>query len=361
MIQSSGIGTTVLGTLKELSKRESIDLTLIGNRGKILESLPGFQGDIVEWDPPIYSLKEQTSYPPIPADALLHVPHYNAPISRLRQTVVMVHDLIHLQSEEFAAPKFRFYAVFILSMVTRYARAIVTVSRESQSQLVRRFPAARNKTTVLHNGVDHNLYKPVAARKATTWRKKMGLPDSFLLAVGIGKKHKNVDFLIRSLAPLWKNGAITEPLVIAGSGGKFPEYLHRSIGETGTDDFLVSLPYIPLDEMPILYTNAKILLMPSLLEGFGFPIVEAMACGTPVMCSNVSALPEVAGSAAILFDPTDEGDFQNKIQMILGNSKEQKRLKSLGLEQSARFNWVTHVDLLLDVYRRVSRASSGRF
>ena len=354
MILNSGIGTQVLYVLKELVKKQNLDLDLIGNPADIYRILPEFEGKVVPFTADIYTASEQIFFPKI-KEGLLHIPHYNAPISQLNRSLVVVHDLIHLQSEEFKNPKFRIYAGFILGMVARKAKYIVTVSEYTKQEMIKRFPAAIDKISVIQNGLDHSLFRPQKDRDIQDFKKKYTLPDHFFLTVGIGKRHKNIDFVIRSLAPLWKAKTIKQELVMAGTGGRIPDYVRKEIDENGVDQFINLMPYLSSEELPLLYASADALIMPSLLEGFGFPVIEAMACGTCVLSSDRSSLPEIAGDAAFYFNPEDSASLSQSVQEFLSNSEERKKILANGIKQSKRFSWVKHAEELIKIYREIEK------
>ncbi|MCB1139115.1 MAG: glycosyltransferase family 4 protein, partial [Leptospiraceae bacterium] len=297
MLGYSGIGTQVQSVLDLLIDRPEVQLTLAGHPETIQKSLPDFSGEIRPFTAPIYSIREQLTFPAPRKGEIIHSPHYNGALKYLRRSLVVVHDLIHLDSQEFSNPIYRFYASFFLRQVSAKAAAIATVSDYSRTRLEQNFPAAANRVQTIHNGINHRLFRPAAARTVADFRRKYQLKRPFALCVGIGKKHKNVDFVVRSLNTLW-DGGLELDLCIAGTGGKLPAYLKEAILESHKERVRI-LPFFEMAELPILYSSATMFIMPSLLEGFGFPLAEAMACGTPVLSSNRSSLPEVGGDVPI--------------------------------------------------------------
>ncbi len=353
MLFSSGIGTQVQNVTKLLSQNEHIDLHLFGNQNEINSFLPDFQGKITDWNAPIYSIKEQFSIPDPGKDSILHIPHYNASIRYLNRSIIVVHDLIHLQSEEFASIQYRLYTNTLLSLIAKKALRIITVSETTKQEYIMRYPAAEKKIDVIHNGLDHTLFYPPDKKLLNKFKKKYTLPDQFILIVGIGKKHKNVDFVIRTLAPLWKSHKLKMPLVLGGTGGVIPEYIAREIQINRLENHIIALPRLSVTELSLMYGAARILIMPSLLEGFGFPVIEAMACGTPVLCSNASSLPEIAGNAALLFDPRSSADLTNNLLQLLENQKLATDMKNKGITRASHFSWQKHISELIKVYYSV--------
>ncbi len=351
MIRSSGIGTQVRNFAEILISRSNFELNLIGDPSVIRETLPEYKGSVTPFTAPIYSLKEQFAYPAPEAGSLLHLPHYNAPIRFLNRSVVVVHDLIHLQSAQFSKPHYRLYAHFLLSRIADKAKKIVTVSDTTASELIMRFPAAASKTVRIYNGINHNIYKPPTEKEVRSFRKKYNMPSDFFLVVGIGKRHKNVDALIRALSSLWRDKLLRIPLVIAGTGGSLPDYIQQEIVMNGVENFIQLMPYLPEAEMPVLYASSTAFIMPSLLEGFGFPVIEAMASGAPVICSSASALPEIAGKGALFFDPRNPNDIREKIQYFLNNDTAVGRLREYGIKHAKYFTWEKHYNEMISVYK----------
>lgn len=356
MIGHSGIGTQVFNVLKLLTRKKGLQLHLLGKKAQIQSLLPNFKGDITEFNNRIYSPLEHLRFPGPQPGELLHCPHYNAPIPYLRNSLVVVHDLIHLQSTEFAGPHYRIYSYILLWFVTRFARHIATVSDTTRLELLKRFPRAARKTTVLYNGINHELFNPGEKKDCNAFRKRYNLPKKFLLSVGIGKKHKNVDFIIRAMTPLWLDGSLDVPLVLAGTGGRLPDYISSVLQKSGVRDFIIVLPYLDEIELPLLYASALVFIFPSILEGFGFPLIEAMACGTPVLASNASCLPEIGADAARYFDPRDAMDFISNLQDVLKFPEKRKGMRELGLKRAHDFSWKKHTEQLIELYEQLQAA-----
>lgn len=355
MINSSGIGTQVQNVLFQLINRKDLDLNLIGNEKFLLSFFPEFEGRITHFDSPIYSIKEQLFFPRPDDDSLLHIPHYNAPIRWLNQSIVVIHDLIHLQSAEFSLPHYRIYTSMLLKYIAKNALKIITVSDTTRQEFLMRHPGAADRTEVIYNGIDHDLFTPPSKTAIAKFKKKYNLPQRFFLIVGIGKRHKNVDFVVRSLAPLWQKGDLQIPLVLGGTGGIIPDYVQNEITINKLSDRIITLPRLDRMELPLMYGAADLLIMPSLLEGFGFPVIEGMASGTPVLCSNASSLPEISGNAGLLFNPRSAADFTEKLLEITQNKNLRNNLINKGLKRASYFQWKKHVDDLLKIYRSSSR------
>ena len=259
--------------------------------------------------------------------------------------------MIHLQSTQFAGPHYRIYAYVLLWLVSRFARRVATVSDTTRREFLSRFPAAAARTSLLYNGIDHRVLKPGSEKAVKAFRKEYGLPARFLLVIGIGKRHKNVDFAIEALAQEWKSGRCKIPLVLGGTGGKIPDYIRESLEREGVVDRLLVVPFLKNEELPLLYSAAELFILPSLYEGFGFPLVEAMACGTPAITSRSSCMPEIGGDAARYFDPRDREDFISTLYSVVGNRKLRAEMVRAGLKRAKNFDWNEHIDGLMRIYR----------
>ncbi|MCB1174072.1 MAG: glycosyltransferase family 4 protein [Leptospiraceae bacterium] len=351
MIGSSGIGTQILNVLRLLSMQPGVKLHLLGDPDQFQALLPAFQGTSSVFKAAIYRFKEQLRHPgPASAQDWLHCPHYNAPVWWLSNSIVVVHDLIHLQSREFAGPHYRLYAWILLRLISRRARHIICVSETTRLELVKRFPEAAGRTSVIYNGINHSLFRKQSSTRIRNFRTRYQLPSRYLLCVGIGKRHKNVDFIVRSLAPLWHRGQLQYPLVLAGTGGKLPDYVAEAVQTANCRDWIIVLPYLDEAELPLMYASAWLFLFPSRLEGFGFPMIEAMASGCPVLASQASCLPEIGADAARYFHPADETALQQLLLKVLKAKSERKNMIAEGFRRARDFSWQQHVEQLLAIY-----------
>lgn len=343
LIDNSGIGTTIQGQLSELIARK-LPVTLVGRSTRLHTLLPHYSGSVREFDAPLYSLREQLAFPGTDFDSI-HFPHYNACLWQLKRATVTVHDLIHLQSEQFRNPVYRGYALLMLSAITRKARCILTVSETTRSQLLHLFPHARSRTFTTPNGVDPKVFRPVADSAVSRFKARYSLPDRYLLAIGIAKRHKNLDALLRGLALLWREGRGL-PLVIAGTGGKIPDYAAPALQENVARKNVLLLPRIDAEDMAAMYCSAQALVMPSRFEGFGLPALEALACGTNVICSDIPSLREVCADAATYFDPHRPEEIAAAIESGLSPSRSRQHR----LSRAALFTWSRNVDLMLRAF-----------
>ena len=352
MITHSGIGVYTTNLLRYLKDISQLRLRVLGDPNKILKKLPDFKGTITPFYAPIYSFKEHFQYPRIEKDEILHVPHYNAPLKYLRRSIVTIHDVIHLKSKQFAWPHYRLYSYMSLAAINKWAYQVLTISNNSRKDLLRYFPKMQSKIKVIPNGFESTHFQAHTAPQKKRFLQRYRLPPAYLLHVGIGKKHKNVDFLVRALAPLWKNKQLAMPLLLAGCGSKLPAYVAKEVSKAKVDKYIRVMGDLSLSDLTLLYQCASVFLFPSFFEGFGFPILEAMACGTPVLCSNVSALPEVGGDAALYFDPHKEAELQMKLNNLLTKPALRRRVSAQAKRNVKRFSWQKHVTELLKVYRK---------
>lgn len=350
MLGFSGIGTHIEENLKILTKKKSLDLFLMGNLHTIRKHFPDYEKNI-SYTAPIYSLQEQIFFPKL-KDGIYHIPHYNAPIFMLDRSLVVIHDLIHLDSEEFHKPHYRLYAKLLLGQITKKARAIITVSNYTKNRLLEEFPKTKSKVITIYNGINREEFYPAKKFEIQTFKNKYQLPKNFFLVVGIGKKHKNLDTLLISLKDLWKSKKVRYPLVIAGTNAKIPDYAKAYLTEEIKDKVIV-LPYLEKKEMRILYSSSFCCIVPSKLEGFGFPLLEAMACGVPTISSYAASLPEIGGDATIYFDPYSPKEIQNAILKICENKSLRESAIQKGIERVKQFSWNTSANKIINIYKEI--------
>jgi glycosyltransferase involved in cell wall biosynthesis len=349
----SGLGTYTFNLVRELSHRGEFELhgiTLSEHKA----ALQPFFSSLEVVDVPIYSIREQIAIARAARSwPTLHVPHYNAPLLRKGTLLITIHDLTHILDERFRKTlKSVAYARPMLRMSAKKADHIFTVSEYSKRQIVEHLEVPASKVTVTYNGVGPQFF-PVAREEAMqAVRGECGITRPYILYVGNLKPHKNVDGLLRAFAVVWKRNPGNCELLIVGddvSGGPALKELALKLGIDAAIRFAGKVS----DEMlRLAYSGAELTVLPSFEEGFGLPVVESMACGTPVACSRAASLPEVGDNAAAYFDPHDVESIAATVEQLLHSSTERERLRREGLANSRRFTWPACADRHLDIFRQ---------
>jgi glycosyltransferase involved in cell wall biosynthesis len=278
----------------------------------------------------------------VPPIDLVHYP-VTVPIPQTdRPTVVALHDVQHHEHPEFFSGAERLWRTWAYDGAARRADTVVTISEHSRGQIVDRLGMPADKVVSIPLGVDHERF----TRAPTEADAQLELPERFVLYAANLWPHKNHERLLRAFA------AVDDPdlhLVLVGQtyGRPLP----------GPDDPRVHhLGYVRMDVLPALYRRATALVFPSLIEGFGFPLLEAMACGCPVLASNEGAIAEVCGDGGLLFDPRSERDITSAIETILNDDALASQLRSRGLERSRRYTWRRCAEAHIRLYRGVLAA-----
>jgi glycosyltransferase involved in cell wall biosynthesis len=270
-------------------------------------------------------------------DDVFYSPGYNAPLSCPASFVFTIHDLSHVYCPENSSALIQFYYATILKRACRQAAAILTVSEFTRAQIVAWSGVQPGKVLNVGCGVDPS-YVPEGDR--------YGLSFPYLLCVSNRKRHKNEFRVVEAFA---RSGiAPAVKLVFSGSGAAGIAAHISEHGLTGNVHFAGT---VEESRLPSLYRGATALLFPSLYEGFGLPIVEAMACGTPVITSNVTAMPEIAGDAASLVDPTSVVEIATAISRLMGDASLRAELRAKGLARAATFSWSKTVNAVRDVLK----------
>ena len=244
----------------------------------------------------------------------------------------------------------------IAPATVRSAAAIICGSEHSKRDLSEVYKISLAKVHVVPYGVDHQRFRPGAALDQS-WARRAGIREGYVLHVGELSHRKNIPALLRAVASLRSSGKwAARQLVLAGAespgmlGGR---EIHRTIDELGLAADVVLAGRVPDEYLPGLYAQASLLVMPSLYEGFGFPVLEAMAAGTPVVASNTSSLPEVAGTAAILVPPNDTVAMAEAMASVLEQPTCASELRRKGLAWAQQFNWQRTAAKTIEVYRGI--------
>lgn len=260
--------------------------------------------------------------------------------------VLVIHDLLPLVvPEDF--PKLKHFYRHVLPWALRRAAAVIAVSESTKKDLVRFYGLAPEKIDVIYSGIDRGLFQPLPGLAPAA--------EPYILYVGNQYPYKNLPRLIEAFAGLAQAGfphalrlaGIVDPRRIGG--------LRRLVSRLGLQDRVRFLGYVPEQELPGLYAQAQLFVLPSLHEGFGLTAAEAMACGCPAALSRSSSLPEVGGEAACYFDPLDVRDMGARLSEVLGDAPRRAAMARAGLEQSRRFDWEDASRRYLEVLRRAAR------
>jgi glycosyltransferase involved in cell wall biosynthesis len=227
----------------------------------------------------------------------------------------------------------------------------VTVSESSRQDIVSQYGLDPDKVTVVCEAAAPD-FRPAPAATKEEVRRRYGLPERFLIHVGTIEPRKNLTRLVEALHLLREQG-LDIPLVVVGQKGWLYAGLFRRLEELGMEDRVHFPGYVVASDLPLLYGAATATAMPSVYEGFGLPILEAMACGTPVVCSNSSSLPELGGQAARYFDPYDAEGMAAAILPVWTQAAMREEMREQGLAQAARFSWERAAEETLALYDRV--------
>jgi glycosyltransferase involved in cell wall biosynthesis len=286
---------------------------------------------------------------------LLHVPSHLAPYPLDVPLVATIHDVIPLiYPRSIRNPLARMSYRRQLDRTLAEAKCIITVSEISQSTLHAYAGVEPAKVRVIHNGVSER-FRPVEDEAAlAAVRRLYDLPDRFALWIGEFRPQKNLEFLVQAWGRV--NSRLTRPIDLVLAGSQEGEYrkIRREVMRRGLDARVRFPGFIRESDLAALYSAAAVFVFPSLYEGFGLPPLEAMACGTPCVVSNSSALPEVTGRAAMLFNPTSTEQLVDCLVRVLEDPEMNGRLRREGLRQSALFSWSKAAEATLDVYERVA-------
>lgn len=253
----------------------------------------------------------------------------------LQNQIITIHDLLSLRYKNISFHQ-RLYFKYLLPFIISRVKLVIAVSEATKKDVLHFLKCPAEKVQVIYNGYDPSVYHQ--GQSENEIYKKYSLKNYFL-AVGPTYPHKNFEFLIQAYHALGENVRKEYPLVIAGGKKKYLAKLKRLVSDLKLEKEIHFLGYVPTELMPPLYREAFLLIFPSLYEGFGFPLLEAMACGCPVITSQNSSMPEVCGQAALYFDPINKKSLLDAISQIVQNDSLRNELRRKGLHQAQRFSW----------------------
>jgi glycosyltransferase involved in cell wall biosynthesis len=284
----------------------------------------------------------------VPDADLFHATEHLLPPLRGVPTVLTVHDMIFRLFPEHQKRLNYWYLNATMPLYCRRADAIITVSESSKRDIVAHYrldPA--NVTVVYEAPAPEFVPAPQVAIEAV--RRRYGLPERFMIHVGTIEPRKNLTRLVEALQQLRDAGLIIPLLVVGGKGWLYGDFFRR-LEALEVRDAIRFPGYVPAADLPILYSAATVAVTPSVYEGFGLPVLEAMACGTPVIASDSSSLPEMGGEAARYFDPYDVEEMASAIRGIWTDGELRAEMREKGLAQAAKFSWARAAEETLAIY-----------
>ena len=350
-----GIGTYTRNLLQEFHRCTNGFRIEAIVRQRDSESVRKFCDAVTIVDVPIYTLLEQLLITRASRHGdLLHVPHFNAPLLHRGPLIVSIMDVIHLNSPAYRRKLSTFvYVRPMLNAVARKADHIVTVSDFSKRQIIQTLGIPESRVTVIHCGVGKEFaprYSPDGSQRVAN---SLGIRLPFILYVGNLKPHKNVKTLLRAFADLRKHKRLPHSLLIVADDERRKPGIVEECLRLGICDTTIFAPQVSPSLLPAVYAAADLLVMPSTLEGFGLPVLEAMACGTPVLASSAGSLPEVGGDAALYFDPLSAEELAAQMERVLQSHELQLSLRDAGIRRASQFSWETAARRHLELYRCV--------
>jgi glycosyltransferase involved in cell wall biosynthesis len=268
-------------------------------------------------------------------------------------TVLTVHDLIFERYPQHHTARNRLFLRVGMPLFVQAATAIIAVSRHTRRDLIELYGADAGKIHVVYEGVDER-FRPAAEGEVRRVVERWSPERPYLLMVGTLEPRKNHAAALRALAMLKQWGWPHRLLLVGGRGWLF-EPIQAQIAALGLVEDVRLAGYVPDDDLPPLYSGAAAVLAPSLYEGFGFSVLEAQACGAPVVCSNVSSLPEVAGEGALLVPPEDGEGLAYAVHLLLSQPAFAQGLAEAGRHNAALFRWERCAEETVEVYQSVGR------
>jgi glycosyltransferase involved in cell wall biosynthesis len=282
---------------------------------------------------------------------LVHAMAFVGPLFCPCPQVVTVYDLSFLLFPEAFNRVNRSYLAAMTPLSTRRARRVIAISESTKRDLVRLAGVPVEHIDVVYPGLEPDIRRIDDQAALDAFRRRHHLPDHFVLYIGTIEPRKNVAALVRAYATLRQRGVVSHALVLAGGKGWRYESIFAAIEQSGVAEDIILPGYVPHDDLPFWYSAADAFVYPSLYEGFGLPVLEAMACGAPVVTSNVSSLPEVTGDAGLCVDPADDGALTDAMARVLTSDTLRAHLREKGIQRAGLFTRERMARATQDVYR----------
>ena len=364
-IRDFGIGTYIRNLIHELGRLDPENRYLLFTGPQSLQAMSrlpkNFQPIVVR--SPVYSVREliELSWKLLRLRVdLYHATHYVLPALIPCRAVVTIHDIIHLLYPEFLPNRLAFfYAQRMIRRSLRRGERIITVSNNTREDLMRYFKVGGKKIEVIYNGIEDAFREELKSEDLERWLQNLSLKRPYLLFVGNPKPHKNLDNVVKAYARALEIEDFPHALVCVGDREAVESKILQRARQHGIEDRIVLLGHVAQEALPAIYQGSSVFLYPTLYEGFGLPVVEAMASSTPVITSNTSALKEIAAGYAHLVNPLDVEVMAQAIVKCVTDSGHRESLSKLGQRRAAEFRWNHAAEKTLEIYRQVLSESES--
>lgn len=359
--QFTGIGRYVYELVQHLAQTDKENEYVLFMNSPEFESfeLPNARFSKVLVKAKHYSLAEQTRYWWALRRAkldLMHFTHFNAPLLYRRPSIVTIHDLTlsFFPGKKMNSSFARFAYNLVLKNSVAHASKVISVSENTKADLVKLLDTPLGKIEVVYEGVSGQFGPREDKEVVREMVKKYTITKDYLLYTGVWRGHKNLVNLLRAFRILKNDESFEGQLVITGEEDPYYPEVKRTVKELDLEHDVIFAGMVPEEELVALYQAASLYVFPSLYEGFGLPVLEAMRCGTPVIASKSSCIPEICGEDnALFFDPYDPDDMANSIRKAWMDPGLQKDLRDRGLRHSRKFSWEDMAQRTLQVYESV--------
>lgn len=287
--------------------------------------------------------------------SVFHGPAFMAPlVKRNMGTVVTIHDIVSFIMPDTIPMKYAFYMRNLIKLVSRRADRIISVSHSTKNDLITWLGIPEEKITVVHQAVSEMFHPAESGDDGVEMRRRFGIHGRYMLFVGNLEPRKNLIRLMEAFAMSRERLGGSIQLVICGKKGWLCSGILKAYERIRRGDDILITNYVNEKDLLGLYQNAEMFVFPTRYEGFGLPALEAMACGAPVITSNVSSLPEITGGAAMLIAPSDVGQISEAMIKLAGSASLRSELRERGFKQAKLFSWTKTARQTLDVYRSLA-------
>ena len=279
------------------------------------------------------------------------LPHYCGPAP----IVGMLHDIVYLSRPDLGSRRTRERAQARYRDVAARSTLVATLSEYSKAEIVRHLGVAPERVRVVPLAAEAS-YAPQAPERVAEVRRRFGLQQPYVLFAGGFARRKNASGAVRAFARALPQLPPDLCLALSGAGGPLQDEALALVRDAGLAERVKRLGYVPDEDYPALMSGCEVFFLPTLLEGFGLPLLEAMACGAAVLSSSTTSVPEVCGDAAVLVDPEDDAALAEALAALVADAPRRQELRRLGFERAAQFSWQRTAEILLSVCREAAQS-----